>query len=111
MFVPWKCDGKGGWGIPDGDSGKMHCILNAQTPYFNKAMREANDVDSQNDEDLIAHINEVKKIASINEKLYNAELLNHEFLDKNYRIQRTTFSGGWQITVDFDKDIYKLTKV
>lgn len=110
VFVPWKCEGKGGWGIPDGDSGKMHCILNAQTPYVNKAMREGDDLDYKNDEELTAHINEIKEIASINEKLYNAELLNHEFLDKNYRVQRTTFAGGWQITVDFDKDTYELTK-
>lgn len=108
VFVPWLTEGKGGWGIPDGDSGKMHCILNAQTPYFNNSMKQG--AFEQDNEKLKKHIEEIKAIAAINAELYNQELVNHEFLDSSYRIQRTTFANGTQITVDFDKDTYKLER-
>lgn len=106
LFVPWKCEGKGGWGIPDGDSGRMHCILNGQTPYFNPAMREA--PQDLSDKELDEHIKLVKDVADINALVYNSEMVNHEFLSDNYRVQRTTFANGVQITVDFDKDTYEV---
>ncbi len=108
VFVPWLTEGKGGWGIPNQDSGKMHCILNAQTPYFNNSMEAG--AYEQNQEQLKEQIRMVNEIAKINESLYNQELVNHEFLDKNYRIQRTTFADGTKITVDFDKDTYKIER-
>ena len=89
----------------------MHCILNAQTPYFNTSMRD--DKDDETVEQLRNRISEVKKMANINEELYDYELVNHEFLSDDYRIQRTTFKKGNKtayITVDFDKDSYKIEK-
>lgn len=106
VFVPWLTEGKGGWGIPDGDSGRMHCILNAQTPYLNNSMCPASYETDKTD--LKMQIQKVQEVAKINERLYNQELLNHEFLDDNYRVQRTTFADGTRITVDFDKDEYKV---
>jgi hypothetical protein len=35
-------------------------------------------------------------------------MINHEFLDETYRLQRTTFADGTSITVDFEKDTYKI---
>lgn len=111
VFVPWNWGGKGGWGIPDTDNGKMHCILNAQTPYFNTSMRD--DKDDETVEQLRERISEVNKMAKINEELYNYELVNHEFLSDDYRIQRTTFKKDNKtayITVDFDKETYNISK-
>ncbi len=107
VFIPWHCEGKGGWGIPNGDSGKLHCILNGQTPYFNNSMAG---LEEESDSVLQARINSTKEIAKINELVYNAEMVNHQFLDSNYRVQQTTFSNGVTITVDFDKDTYKIDK-
>ena len=59
-------------------------------------------------EPLKAHIKSINEAAEINKKLYNQEMTNHEFLDHNYRIQRTTFADGTQITVDFDKNTYEV---
>jgi hypothetical protein len=36
------------------------------------------------------------------------EMTNHEFLDKNYRIERTTFADGTTVTVDWDKMTYEI---
>ena len=30
-------------------------------------------------------------------------MTNHEFLDKNYRRERTTFADGTTVTVDWDR--------
>lgn len=104
FFVPWLTEGKGGWGIPDGDSGLLHCILNAQTPYFNNSMCPGS-YEKEN-ERMKAHIVAIKEAALINKKLYNKELVKHEFLDDNYRIQKAVYSDGTEITVDFDKGTY-----
>ena len=107
VFVPWHIEGKGGWGIPDGDAGLLHCILNGQAPYFNNSMAS---LEVETDEVLLERINSVNKAAEINAKVYNAELVSHKFLDKNYRIQQTEFSNGVVIKVDFDKDTYEIMK-
>lgn len=107
VFVPWHIEGKGGWGIPNGDSGRMHCILNGQTPYFNNSMAN---YERESDQELKERIRLVQEAADINAKVYNAEMVLHKFLDNNHRIQQTTFSNGYKITVNFDTDTYKIEK-
>jgi hypothetical protein len=36
------------------------------------------------------------------------EMVNHEFLDHSYRRQRTTFSDGTTVEVDFDGGTYEI---
>lgn len=107
IFVPWLSNGIGGWGIPNGDSAKLHCILNAQTPYFNPF--DSNDELKIHNE-LEKEIKNVQEISAINKKLYNAEMLSHCFVDGNLRKQRTVYSNGTSITVDFDKNTYEITE-
>ena len=33
LLVPWDMGDDGGWGIPNGDAGRLHCLLNAGLPY------------------------------------------------------------------------------
>lgn len=107
VFVPWHIEGVGGWGIPNGDAGKMHCILNGQTPYFNNSMAS---MEKESDKALKDRIRETLEVAKINELVYNAEMVKHEFLSKDYRVQKATFSNGVEIIVDFDKNTYKVNK-
>lgn len=67
--------------------------------------------DKEQHQQIRDHVQKILEAAKINAKVYDAEMLRHEFLDHTYRIQRTTFSNGWQITVDFDKDTYSIEKV
>lgn len=101
VFVPWIVDGIGGWGIPDGDAGKLHCILNGQTPYLSEF---------DNDDEMKKSIENVKEVCNVEKQVYNAELISHKFLDGTYRRQQTAFSNGIKITVDFDKQTYKVEK-
>jgi hypothetical protein len=47
-----------------------------------------------------------KDALALQERVGLLEMTNHEFLDKNYRVERTTFSDGTTVTVDWDKMTY-----
>jgi hypothetical protein len=36
-------------------------------------------------------------------------MTKHEFLDKNYRKQRTTFADGTTVTIDLDADTFHIS--
>lgn len=100
VVVPWSIEGIGGWGIPDGDSDKLHCILNAGIPYFNPG---------KDDLETAQKIKELKKVSEVQAKLFDQELINHEFLDSSFRRQRTTYANGVTIEVDFENQTYKVS--
>jgi hypothetical protein len=45
----------------------------------------------------------MKKMAALNKRVGLLEMTNHEFLDANRRQERTTYSDGTAVTVDWDK--------
>lgn len=110
VFVPWGVDGEGGWGIPVGERGELHCILNAQSPYFNGFVGSHMSTEGGmlSDEEIKQRIVKVDRISEIQSRLYDKAMVNHTFLDDNKRVQRTTYSDGTQITVDFDKNTYDI---
>ena len=90
IFLPWSIGAeKGGWGIPDADSGYLHGLLNAGIPYI-----------SLNPND--AELKKVEQLCQLNKRLALQEMVYHEFIDGNYRRQRTTFADGTTVTVDFE---------
>jgi len=95
LLMPWNMGEDGGWGIPNGDAGRLHCLLNAGLPY----------VDPGADEQMVAR---VKEAAALNKRCAMLEMTNHEFLDATFRKQRTTFSDGTAVTVDFDAKTYAI---
>ena len=44
----------------------------------------------------------VRRGANLHTRIGLLEMTNHEFLDKNFRKERTTFADGTTVTVDFD---------
>ena len=44
----------------------------------------------------------IKQMAALNKRVGLLEMMNHEFLDANRRKERTTFSDGTTVTVDWD---------
>jgi hypothetical protein len=57
------------------------------------------------DESLAA----VRRAANLHARIGLLEMTNHEFLDKNYRKERTTFADGTTVTVDFDAGTVEIT--
>jgi len=95
ILTPWNMGEDGGWGIPNGDAGRLHCLLNAGLPYAGPGDGEE-------------QIERVKEAASLAQRCATLEMTNHEFLDKGYRKQRTTFADGTRVTVDFEKKTYEI---
>ena len=94
-MIPWiGLPGEhGGWGIPGKDSAYLHAILNGDPVYCPITATEA---------DIAA----VKTACASSEKLTHAAMVRHEFLDGNIRRQRSVFSDGTVIEVDFDADTF-----
>lgn len=112
VMIPWNWWHN--WGIPKGEDGILHCALNAGMPYFHPFaqtdMKIGNDnrsadMELLSDAALQAEIKRVLPLAALQEKLYNQEMVRHEFLGSTRR-QRTTYADGTTITVDFEKDTY-----
>ena len=95
LMTPWDMGEDGGWGIPNGDAGRIHCVLNAGMPYVSPGA----------DDLAIAH---TKEAAQLQKRLAFAEMTNHEFLDATRRQQRSTFSDGTTVTVDFAAKSYEI---
>ena len=112
VMIPWNWWHN--WGIPKGEDGILHCALNAGMPYFHPFaqtdMKIGNDnrsadMELLSDAALQAEIKRVLPLTALQEKLYNKEMVKHEFLGSTRR-QRTTYADGTAITVDFEKGTY-----
>lgn len=103
ILIPWNWWHN--WGIPKGESGILHCALNAGLPYFHPF----NDKETElipNDE-LLKEINKVKVLSELQAKLYNKEMVKHEFLGC-YEKQRATYSDGTTVTIDLKNNTYEI---
>ncbi len=98
IIVPWIGDKgtRGGWCIPKTDSGYAHALLNGNPIYC--------DIDA--DEAQVARVNEV---CALSEKLTHCQMVRHEFVSEDRRIQRTTFSDGTVVEVNFDTEEFKVS--
>lgn len=103
ILIPWNWWHN--WGIPRGESGVMHCALNAGLPYFHPFNESETQLIS--DDALKAEIKEVKELAQIQAKLYNKEMVKHEFVG-SFSCQKATYSDGTVITVDFKNNTYEV---
>ncbi len=114
IIVPWNWFNN--WGIPKGDNGDLYCALCAGMPYISpfgtglsKVGTDNRTADTQllDDDKLKEEIARVKPLAQLQEKLYNKEMLKHEFLG-SYRRQKATYSDGTTVTIDLDKNTYEI---
>ena len=94
IFLPWSL-GKGAWGIPETDSGYLHGLLNAGMPYLST---------TPDDEER----KQVRTMCALHERVSKLEMVSHEFIDGNYRKQRTEFADGTIVTVDFDEESFEI---
>ena len=95
LLTPWDLTEDGGSQAPKGDAGRLHCLLNSGMPYVGVGV----------DEPGLARVREA---CALNARCASKEMVNHEFLDGSHRKQRTTFSDGTRVTVDFDTKEYQI---
>ncbi|MBQ2759755.1 MAG: hypothetical protein IJE93_08310 [Clostridia bacterium] len=116
IMVPWNWFNN--WGIPKGENGDLYGALNAGMPYIHPygnslckvgTDNRTADIEMMSDEELKKELARIAPLCKLQARLYNKEMIKHEFLG-SYRKQRTTFSDGTSITIDLDKNTYKVTE-
>lgn len=96
IVLPWSIGReKGGWGIPDSDSGFLHALLNGGMPYISITPDEA-------------ELTKVNQLCALMQRVALLEMVGHRFLDDSRRKQQTTFADGTVVTVDFDSGVYSV---
>ncbi len=96
ILLPWTMSDAGGWGIPDNDAGYLHALLNAGLPYLDVAGGEE-------------ELKRVRNVCALARRVGLEEMMTHEMLDPGRRRQRTTYSGGTSVTVDFDRSSFEIS--
>lgn len=100
----------------EGDNGDMYCALFAGMPYISPfgtgvskigTDNRTTDTELLDDENLQKEIARVTPLADLQAKLYNKEMVKHEFLG-SIRRQRATYADGTTVTIDLDKNTYEI---
>ena len=114
IMVPWNWFNN--WGIPKGDDGDLYCALYAGMPYLHSFGTGLSKIGTDNrtadtelldDEILKKEIDRVKPLCDLQTRLYNKEMVKHEFLG-SCRQQKAIYSDGTTITIDLDKNTYEI---
>lgn len=114
IMVPWNWFNN--WGIPKGEDGDLYGALNAGMPYIHPygnslckigTDKRTADIEMMGDEDLKKELERIKPLCELQAKLYNKEMVKHEFLG-SYRKQKATYSDGTTVIIDLDKNTYKV---
>ncbi|MBQ9511066.1 MAG: hypothetical protein IJR55_05190 [Clostridia bacterium] len=100
VVIPWiGLKGQfGGFGISGKDGAYTHAILNGDPVYC--------PIDATAEQ-----LEQVKFACESAEKLALCEMVKHEFLSDDYRRQRTTFSDGTMVEVNFDTNEYVIKQI
>lgn len=115
LMVPWNWFNN--WGIPKGEDGDLYGTLNAGMPYIHPYGNELKkigtdnrtaDVGMMNDNELKKELARIAPLCELQAKLYNKEMVKHEFLG-SYRIQKAVYADGTTVTIDLDKGTYKIS--
>lgn len=98
FLIPWKLIGDT-WGIPEGDSGFLHALLNGGMGYLETEFEG---------EALSDNVEKCKVVSELQRKVAYCEMVSHAFLYGDERIQRTVFSDGTVVTVNFADESYTI---
>lgn len=97
--------------IDDTEDYMLYALLNGGAPYL---IRDGAypDFDGSFEGNVKMHIMEdikrCKVVTELHKKGCKCEMVSHEMVDGNPEIQRTMFSDGTKVTVDFGKQIYSI---
>lgn len=89
----------GTWGIPEGTTGFLHALLNGGMGYMGEYLEG---------QELQENIRQWKVIRELQTHVAMEKMVNHEFLNDDRSSQRSTFSDGTRVTVDFTKNTYEI---
>ena len=64
---------------------------------------------SANNEGGKKELERIEPLCKLQAKLYNKEMMKHEFLG-SYRKQKATYSDGTSVTIDLDNNTYEIAE-
>ena len=99
VIIPWMMPA-GGWGIPEGTTGFLQCLLNGGMGYMS---------DTLEGEELQENIRQWQVIRRLQQHVAKEKMTDHLFLNEARTRQAATFADGTRVTVDFAENTYCIT--
>lgn len=106
VIEPWMMDK-----LSDTEDLMLYALLNGGAPYLIRDGAYANTDGSFSDAaalEMQENIRRCEVVAGLHEKVAKCEMLKHELLDDTGMKQKTTFSDGTTVTVDFAANSYNI---
>lgn len=106
VIQPWMMDK-----VSEEEDYMLYALLNGGAPYL---VRDAAYPDTDGafsdgvDLKLEEDIRRSRIVSRLHEKVAKCEMVRHELVDGDMNRQRTTFSDGTVVTVDFEKQTYEI---
>lgn len=106
VIQPWMMEK-----VSEEEDYMLYALLNGGAPYLVRDAAYPN-IDGAFDENVKINLEEqierAKVVSVFQEKVGKREMLRHEFVDGNTKVQKTTFAGGISVIVDFEKMVYEI---
>lgn len=99
VVIPWFMEA-GTWGLPAGTTGFLHALLGGGMGYMSETAE---------DDALRENIRQWQVISELQAHVAREQMVSHEFLNDARTRQRTTFSDGTAVEVDFAENTYHIT--
>ena len=106
VIEPWMMDK-----LSDTEDLMLYALLNGGAPYLIRDGAYANTDGSFSEGaalEMKENIRRCEVVAGLHEKVAKCEMVKHELLDDTGMKQRTTFSDGTTVTVDFAANHYEI---
>lgn len=90
----------------------LYALINGGAPYLLRdgAYPNTDGAFSGEDLELEEHIRRSRIVSRLHEQVGTCEMVRHELLNGDGTRQRSTFSDGTSVTVDFKEQTYQITK-
>lgn len=88
----------------------LYALLNGGAAYLIRegAYPNTDGAFEEDDTTLEEKVARYKLVADLQKKVAYEEMIHHEFLDEEHRIQRSTFANGISVTIDLNKNKYTI---
>lgn len=106
VIQPWMMEK-----ISEKEDYMLYALLNGGAPYLIRDAAYPNTDGAFEDGiglKLEEDIRRSRVVSKLHEKVAKCEMVRHEIVDKNINLQRTIFSDGTVVTVDFEKGKYEI---